>query len=85
MPIAHKNYDLSISEAPKLYTDGEFEAAKRIKQGLAVLLLRKRLKVLEETPSMEPQGDLPSRGAKIVSHRRRFVPTTAEEPSETMQ
>lgn len=40
-----QNYDLSISEAPKLFSDAEFEAVKRIQQALAVLLLRKRLKV----------------------------------------
>lgn len=41
-----QNYDLSISEAPKLFSDAEFEAVKRIQQALAVLLLRKRFKVI---------------------------------------
>ena len=41
-----QNYDLSISEAPKLFSDAEFEAVQRIQQALAVLLLRKRLKVI---------------------------------------
>ena len=44
--VLPQNYDLSISEAPKLFSDAEFEAVKRIQQALAVLLLRKRLKVI---------------------------------------
>lgn len=40
-----QNYDLSISEAPKLFSDAEFEAVKRIQAGLKVLILRKRLQV----------------------------------------
>ncbi|CAN0400936.1 unnamed protein product, partial [Laminaria digitata] len=39
-----QNYDLSISEAPKLFSDAEVEAVNRIQQALAVLLLRKRFK-----------------------------------------
>ncbi|CAN0230505.1 unnamed protein product [Ectocarpus sp. 12 AP-2014] len=38
-----QNYDLSISEAPKLFSDAEFQAVKRIQGGLKVLVLRKRL------------------------------------------
>jgi len=41
----HQNYDLSVSEAPKLFSDAEFEAVKRIEAGLKVLVLRKRLQV----------------------------------------
>lgn len=41
----HQNYDLSVSEAPKLFSDAEFEAVKRIQAGLKVLVLRKRLQV----------------------------------------
>lgn len=54
-PLCHsliafpQNYDLSISEAPKLFSDAEFEAVKRIQQALAVLLLRKRFKVINTT------------------------------------
>lgn len=40
-----QNYDLSVSEAPKLFSDAEFEAVKRIEDGLKVLVLRKRLQV----------------------------------------
>lgn len=40
-----QNYDLSVSEAPKLFSDAEFEAVKRIEAGLKVLVLRKRLQV----------------------------------------
>eukprot|EP00752_Nemacystus_decipiens_P008919 g7962.t1 len=40
-----ENYDLSVSEAPKLFSDAEFEAVKRIQDGLKVLVLRKRLQV----------------------------------------
>ncbi|CAN0143799.1 unnamed protein product, partial [Pylaiella littoralis] len=38
-----QNYDLSVSEAPKLFSDAEFEAVKRIQAGLKVLVLRKKL------------------------------------------
>lgn len=40
-----QNYDLSVSEAPKLFSDAEFEAVKRIEAGLKVLVLRKILQV----------------------------------------
>lgn len=40
-----QNYDLSVSEAPKLFSDAEFEAVNRIQDGLKVLVLRKRLQV----------------------------------------
>ena len=40
-----QNYDLSVSEAPKLFSDADFEAVKRIQDGLKVLVLRKRLQV----------------------------------------
>lgn len=43
----HQNYDLSVSEAPKLFSDAEFEAVKRIQAGLKVLVLRRRLQVYE--------------------------------------
>lgn len=42
---SQQNYDLSVSEAPKLFSDAEFEAVKRIEAGLKVLVLRKRLQV----------------------------------------
>lgn len=43
--LSYQNYDLSVSEAPRLFSDAEFEAVRRIRHGLEVLILRKRLQV----------------------------------------
>lgn len=63
-----QNYDLSVSEAPKLFSDAEFEAVKRIQDGLKVLVLRKRLQVRES--SADPTGQSHGHTAQNLTAKR---------------